>query len=120
MPVPIKHQSHFDAGSPRSGKEIKAHAYIRGYTVRVIVKAIHEADSQAVSCHPSALLSTRLFHTRLGAPTSRKFIVKQCCLFGSCEKYIFMNVPKHITFLSVTDAYAHVHMYIRCENRSLI
>ena len=27
-----KRRSHFDARSPRSGKEIKARAYIRGYT----------------------------------------------------------------------------------------
>ena len=28
----LQTRSHFDAGSPRSGKEIKAQAYIRGYT----------------------------------------------------------------------------------------
>ena len=32
-PVLIKHQSHFDARSPRSGKKIKARVYIQGYTV---------------------------------------------------------------------------------------
>ena len=33
MPVPVKRRSHFDAGGPKSGKEINAGAYIREYTV---------------------------------------------------------------------------------------